>query len=183
MFSSLFLYTKALSRARKSTKRIEAPEDLDGFEHLGDSDQKIVLRCIKGERPPEGGGPFGGNAQAPKPATPKKESKPKSPKKKADGKLVFSICCEKHSFTFPNYPHFIIVLTNVRSEGDCSIENRRTWISITDLYNRNCHSWQRRDYWYSRQTMQSKANRSKPLFGRKTSDYNKSTWYFALNIL
>lgn len=40
---------QALSRARKNTKKIEMPEDLEGFEFLTDEQQQVLKKCMKGD--------------------------------------------------------------------------------------------------------------------------------------
>jgi hypothetical protein len=42
------LKEEALRRARKSTKRIESEEDLEGFNTLADKEQEMIKECIKG---------------------------------------------------------------------------------------------------------------------------------------
>lgn len=39
---------QALTRARKTTKKIENTTDLDGYDLLTDHEQKLIKDCIKG---------------------------------------------------------------------------------------------------------------------------------------
>jgi len=66
--------------------------EIEGIEHIGDADQKLVQRIFKGERPPEGGPSSGGTTTTT--TSPKKSSTPKKKKVKAETKINVKLTSE-----------------------------------------------------------------------------------------